>query len=349
MGMAAVTAGLPQPLGWLGGLGGIQTAMAAQAPAGDGPVPFWQRLLLGDSALLAQWAAESAGQAQGEKPEETAPEEAEEEQNLQAVTPDKIQEKTISGSGSGYVNAQGISLFNRTEKTVDLEAVAKGGSSLSFQKAEAGPQVLIMHTHGTESYARDGTEPYTETGVARTTDTSYNIIRVGDEIARIFEEMGLNVIHDRELYDYPSYNDAYDKARAGIEAHLAQYPTIQMVLDVHRDALVGEDGTVYKAVTRIDGVDTAQVMLVLGSSEGGEHPNWMQNLSLACRIQESMNTLYPTLARPMTMRSSRYNQQLSNGSLLVEVGTHGNTLQEALAGARLFARAAGQVLLGLKE
>ena len=102
-------------------------------------------------------------------------------------------------------------------------------------------------------------------------------------------------------------------------------------------------------VTRIDGVDTAQVMLVLGSSEGGEHPNWMQNLSLACRIQESMNTLYPTLARPMTMRSSRYNQQLSNGSLLVEVGTHGNTLQEALAGARLFARAAGQVLLGLKE
>ena len=121
------------------------------------------------------------------------------------------------------------------------------------------------------------------------------------------------------------------------------------MLDVHRDALVGEDGTVYKAVTRIDGVDTAQVMLVLGSSEGGEHPNWMQNLSLACRIQESMNTLYPTLVRPMTMRSSRYNQQLSNGSLLVEVGTHGNTLQEALAGARLFARAAGQVLLGLKE
>lgn len=98
---------------------------------------------------------------------------------------------------------------------MDLEAVAKGGSSLSFQKAEAGPQVLIMHTHGTESYARDGTEPYTETGVARTTDTSYNIIRVGDEIARIFEEMGLNVIHDRELYDYPSYNDAYDKARRG--------------------------------------------------------------------------------------------------------------------------------------
>ena len=291
-------------------------------------------------------AAVTAGQAQGEKPEETAPEEAEEEQNLQAVTPDKIQEKTISGSGSGYVNAQGISLFNRTEKTVDLEAVAKGGSSLSFQKAEAGPQVLIMHTHGTESYARDGTEPYTETGVARTTDTSYNIIRVGDEIARIFEEMGLNVIHDRELYDYPSYNDAYDKARAGIEAHLAQYPTIQMVLDVHRDALVGTDGTVYKPVLQIDGVKTAQVMLLVGTDDAGaSFPDWGEHLALAMQIQQQMNSLWPGLARPITLRTARFNQQLTKGSLLVEVGGHGNSLEEALAGARLFARSAAKVLL----
>ena len=166
---------------------------------------------------------------------------------------------------------------------------------------------------------------------------------------RVFTELGLTVVHDRTLYDYPKYNGAYDRSAEAVQRYLEQYPSIKIVLDVHRDALVGEDGTVYKAVTRIDGVDTAQVMLVLGSSEGGEHPNWMQNLSLACRIQESMNTLYPTLARPMTMRSSRYNQQLSNGSLLVEVGTHGNTLQEALAGARLFARAAGQVLLGLND
>lgn len=262
------------------------------------------------------------------------------------MTPDKIQEKTISGSGSGYVNAQGISLFNRTEKTVDLEAVAKGGSSLSFQKAEAGPQVLIMHTHGTESYARDGTEPYTETGVARTTDTSYNIIRVGDEIARIFEEMGLNVIHDRELYDYPSYNDAYDKARAGIEAHLAQYPTIQMVLDVHRDALVGTDGTVYKPVLQIDGVKTAQVMLLVGTDDAGaSFPDWGEHLALAMQIQQQMNSLWPGLARPITLRTARFNQQLTKGSLLVEVGGHGNSLEEALAGARLFARSAAKVLL----
>ena len=215
---------------------------------------------------------------------------------------------------------------------------------------EGNDKAVQVFTKAKLAYTPDGTDIYEPSdNNTRTLDENYNVVRVGDEMERVFTELGLTVVHDRTLYDYPKYNGAYDRSAEAVQRYLEQYPSIKIVLDVHRDALVGEDGTVYKAVTRIDGVDTAQVMLVLGSSEGGEHPNWMQNLSLACRIQESMNTLYPTLARPMTMRSSRYNQQLSNGSLLVEVGTHGNTLQEALAGARLFARAAGQVLLGLKE
>ena len=330
--MAAGTAGLPGA--WLAG-----AWSQPAAPAGD--VPFLQRLLLGDSAMLSQWAA-SAGQSQ-----DAPPAEGEAEPQLeQAVTPDKIQEKTIAGGGTGYLNGQGISLFNRTEKTVDLDAVAQAGTSLTFQPASAGPQVLIMHTHGTESYARDGTEPYTETGVARTTDTGYNMIRVGDEIARIFTEMGLNVLHDTSLYDYPSYNDAYTNARAGIEAYLQQYPTIQMVLDVHRDALVDSDGTIYKPVLQIDGVKTAQVMLLVGTDDAGAtFPDWTEHLALAMEIQQQMNSLWPGLARPITLRTARFNQQLTKGSLLVEVGGHGNSLEEALAGARLFARSAAKVLL----
>lgn len=338
--MAAGTASLPQPLGLLTGSWG--EPMTLSAGEGDGPVPFFYRLLLGESAMLAQWAAAASGEGETETP----PAEAEAEPELEAVTPDKIQEKTISGGGTGYLNAQGISLFNRTEKTVDLNAVAQGGSSLAFQPTEAGPQVLIMHTHATESFARDGTEPYTETGVARTTDTSYNIVKVGDEIARIFEEMGLNVLHDRTLYDYPSYNDAYSNSRAGVENYLAQYPTIQMVLDIHRDALVGSDGTIYKPVLQIDGVKTAQVMLVVGSDDAGAYfPDWTEHLALAMELQQQMNSLWPGLARPITLRTARFNQQLTKGSLLVEVGSHGNSLEEALAGARLFARAAGKVLL----
>ena len=178
--MAAVNAGVP--LDWLGNLAAIPTASAAQeTPSPDEPVPLLQRLLLGDSALLAQWASGA-----GDTAPQAHPEEGEAEAELQQVSPDQIQEKTISGGGTGYVNAQGISLFNRTSKTVDLEAVAQSGSSLTFQPAEAGPQVLIVHTHATEAYAQDSQNPYAETGVARTTDTNYNIIRVGDEIARIF-------------------------------------------------------------------------------------------------------------------------------------------------------------------
>ena len=334
--MAVGTAGLPAPMAWLAG------AWSSPAAGETGDVPFLQRLLLGDSAMLSQWAA-SAGQAQDAG---SSPAEAEAEPELEAVTPDKIQEKTISGGGTGYLNAQGISLFNSTSKTVDLNAVAQAGTSLAFQPAAAGPQVLIMHTHGTESYARDGTEPYTETGVARTTDTGYNMIRVGDEITRIFTEMGLNVIHDTTLYDYPSYNDAYTNARAGIEACLQQYPTIQMVLDVHRDALVDSDGTIYKPVLQIDGVKTAQVMLLVGTDDAGAtFPDWTEHLALAMGIQQQMNSLWPGLARPITLRTARYNQQLPKGSLLVEVGGHGNSLDEALAGARLFARSAAKVLL----
>lgn len=176
------------------------------------------------------------------------------------------------------------------------------------------------------------------------------MLRVGDEMARVFTEMGLNVLHDRELYDYPQYSGSYTRSGPAVEEYLKQYPTLQIVLDVHRDALVGSDGTVYKAVTAIDGIKTAQVMLVVGSDAGGgDHPNWRDNLALAARLQKGLDTLYPTLARPMTLRQSVYNQNLLPGSLLVEVGSHGNSLQEALAAARDFARSAGAVFLGLVE
>ena len=325
-------------------------------PAEDGPLSAldgWGRLAVGQSPLLL---ANGGG---GEAPEE------EETLDLPAGQPardldditalpettaapsDIVAQTLIPTSPEGYDVAGGLYLYNRTSLNVDLAAAAS--ASVPITLPEEGPQILIIHTHGSEAYTPDGTDVYTPSdNNTRTLDTNYNMVRVGTEMEKVFTEMGLGVVHDTTLYDYPQYNGAYDRSAQAVKAYLEQYPTIRIVLDVHRDALIGEDGTVYKAVTTVDGTSTAQVMLVLGSSEGGEHPNWMQNLTLACKIQNGLNTLYPTLARPMTLRSSRYNQQLCSGSLLVEVGTHGNTLQEALAGARLFARAAGQVLLGLE-
>lgn len=332
----------------------VTSALAAQLHMGPpvtmaGELSGVERLLLGESTLLRNWDG-GATASSDEEAENSLPTPAEPQDHEAAEHSGQVVERFFQPLDTeAYSQLEGIYVLNRTDKQLDMAALAGTPLNISLKSGDE-PQILIMHTHGSEAYAPDGADQYEETDTARTPDPNYNMIRVGDEIERIFTEMGLSVIHDRELYDYPSYNGSYDRSKAAVEQYLAQYPSIQIVLDVHRDALVGEDGTVYKAVTEVDGQKTAQVLLVLGSDDGGlSHPNWDKNLSLAMRIQHRMNTLWPGLARPMNLRSSRFNQQLTQGSFLVEVGSHGNTLQEALAGARLFARSAGQVFLELTE
>ena len=339
----------------------VATALAAELGGTGsntgllGKLDGWDRLAVGQSRLLASSQDVAAGylgrtgegdlQLPAGQPAQDH-DDLGEEPEVTAAPSDIIARTLIPTSPQGYDVAGGLYLYNRTGESVDLAAAAEAAVDIALP-AE-GPQILIVHTHATEAYTPDGTDVYTASDQSRTLEEEDNMLRVGDEMERVFTEMGLSVVHDRTLHDYPQYNGAYTRSKTTVEQYLEQYPSIKIVLDVHRDALVGEDGTVYKAVTRIDGVDTAQVMLVIGHGQDGSDPHWMENLTLACKLQSSMNTLYPTLARPMAFRSSSYNQELSTGSLLVEVGTHGNTLQEALAGARLFARSAGQVLLGLK-
>jgi stage II sporulation protein P len=130
---------------------------------------------------------------------------------------------------------------------------------------------------------------------------------------------------------------------------LAQYPSIRFILDVHRDALISQDGAAYKLVAQEGEQKVAQVMFVVGSSDGStDHPNWRENLGLAIHLQSSLTQRYDELARPITLRSSRFNQHLSTGSLLVEVGGHGNTLEEAVEGGKLFARTVGAALKDMK-
>ena len=338
----------------------VATALAAELGGTGstgllGTLDGWDRLAVGQSRLMSgsqDAVADYLGKTAQEDLQLPAGQPAQdhddlgEEPEVTAAPSDIIARTLIPTSPQGYDVAGGLYLYNRTGESVDLAAAAEAAVNITLPSE--GPQILIVHTHATEAYTPDGTDVYTASDQSRTLEEEDNMLRVGDEMERVFTEMGLSVVHDRTLHDYPQYNGAYTRSKTTVEQYLEQYPSIKIVLDVHRDALVGEDGTVYKAVTRIDGVDTAQVMLVIGHGQNGSNPHWMENLTLACKLQSSMNTLYPTLARPMAFRASSYNQELSTGSLLVEVGTHGNTLQEALAGARLFARSAGQVLLGLK-
>lgn len=271
-----------------------------------------------------------------------------EEEPQTTSAPETIVERTlIPTENGGYTTGGGLYLYNRTDLTVDLAGIASADLPLTLSPNGDEPQILILHTHTTEAYTPDGTDLYTPSDEnTRTLDEICNMLRVGDEMASVFAEMGISVLHDRGIYDYPRYNGAYTRSGESVADYLKQYPSLKLILDVHRDALESADGTIYKAVTTVDGTKTAQVMLVIGTNESGaDHPDWTENLTLAAHLQKSLDTLYPTLARPMALRSSSYNQELSAGFLLVEVGSHGNTLQEALAGARCFARAVGAALL----
>lgn len=271
-----------------------------------------------------------------------------EEEPQTTSAPETIVERTlIPTENGGYTTGGGLYLYNRTDLTVDLAGIASADLPLTLSPNGDEPQILILHTHTTEAYTPDGTDLYTPSDEnTRTLDETCNMLRVGDEMASVFAEMGISVLHDRGIYDYPRYNGAYTRSGESVADYLKQYPSLKLILDVHRDALESADGTIYKAVTTVDGTKTAQVMLVIGTNESGaDHPDWTENLTLAAHLQKSLDTLYPTLARPMALRSSSYNQELSAGFLLVEVGSHGNTLQEALAGARCFARAVGAALL----
>ena len=297
----------------------------------------------------AQTAAAPAGEFDAAEEQESgdpAPAEDPPAEELPAAPESNVVAQTMT-AGAKTITAADIALNNSTDHTqVDLAALL--AAPLTQTRSEQGPQILIMHTHGSEAYTMEGDDVYPETDTARTTDANFNMIRIGEEMKAEFESMGLSVVHDTTLYDYPTYTGSYGRSLEGIRAMLEQYPSISIVLDVHRDALIAQDGTVYKAVTELDGQQAAQVMLVMGSEDGGlTHPGWQQNLALALRVQQGMLAICPTLPRPINLRSQRFNQHMTAGSMLVEVGTSGNTLQEAILGARAFARAAGEVFLAL--
>lgn len=212
----------------------------------------------------------------------------------------------------------------------DLEELME--KPLDWDLTGGEPAVLILHTHTTESYTRTG-EAYVETAQYRTLDEEYNMLSIGDTVAEILEEAGIGVVHDRQVHDYPSYNGSYVHARTAMEEILERYPSIRLVLDLHRDAME-RDGKQLRPVVDMQGEKAARLMLVVGTNVSRQsHENWEDNLSLALKLHTQLERLCPGIMRPLNLRSQRFNQDLSPGALLVEVGTAGNTHAEALAAA----------------
>lgn len=210
------------------------------------------------------------------------------------------------------------------------------------------PTVLIVHTHTSEAYTQTAGWTYTETDPLRTTEDAHSVVRVGQELKTALESRGIGVIHDTTYNDYPDYNGAYGRTLEKTRQWLENYPSVQVVLDVHRDAMEDAYGApVREAETLSDGTAAARLMLVVGTDEGGlSHPNWQSNLSLALKIQAAANRREPGLCKDIDLRTERFNQHASSGALLVEVGSTGNSLPEALAAARVLAGSLADVLVG---
>lgn len=237
-------------------------ADGADEPADTAPAALPTPLPAADSTAPEDDAEAPAAS----EPEDNAPEQSEEaaaglEDGGTAVA------RTI-GANSETISGGGVSINNST-KAISVDPAALAGSTLTqtIAPASEGPQILIMHTHATEAYTMAGDDRYEETDSCRTSDANYNMLRIGEEMKAEFEAQGFSVLHDTTLYDYPSYTGSYTRSLAGIKQILTDHPSISVVLDVHRDALIAEDGTVYKAVTEVNGQPTAQVMLVVGTND----------------------------------------------------------------------------------
>lgn len=222
----------------------------------------------------------------------------------------------------------------------DLGALLTAPMELTLQDGQ--PRVLILHSHTTESFEQTA-DRYEESSAYRTLDPGHNMLALGELVAEILESAGIGVIHDTTLHDYPSYNGAYSHAAASTKAYLEQYPTIELILDLHRDAADTPTGQMSTSCT-VGGEKAAQLMFVLGTDKRLNHPDWEQNLSLALKLQVLLERENPGICRSLTLSKNRYNQHLGAYALLVEIGAAGNTLEEAKIAARELAEAIAQLV-----
>ncbi len=241
----------------------------------------------------------------------------------------KVTEVFFRTSGATYTSDK-LAVKNATEtKTPDYEKLLAEGPVLDIRD-KSEPVVLIYHTHTTESYLLSDNGVFYSEYKTRSTDPSVNMVRVGDEICRVLEENGIGFIHDENIYD-ESYEGAYSRSRVTIEEYLKKYPSLQIAIDVHRDAIYYSDTQRAKPTAEIDGKKAAQLMIISGAEEGyiSDYKNWENNLRFSLCFHKKAETLFPGIMKPLYFCQRKYNMDLLPCSFLLEVGTDANTLGEA--------------------
>lgn len=242
-------------------------------------------------------------------------------------------------TASGNISSGSVYINNNTDAAVDIDSELS--AKLSFDVTKDGTaQILIYHTHTTESFMTDEQSYYNSSDEPRSTDTDKNIVAVGDKIAEQLKNAGYTVIHDTTIHDHPGFTGSYGRSAETVSRILSENPNIKIAIDVHRDSISSGDSAKVAPVVTVNGREAAQVMLVMGSETGKVtgYPNWRENLRLALHLQKTFADNYPDLARSILLRSAKYNQDLTTGSILIEMGSDANTLDQALYSGELVGR-----------
>ncbi len=237
-------------------------------------------------------------------------------------------------AGAFSCKAETVEVSGTTGLSFDVDEMLR--NPLEIRKTD-GPQVLIVHTHGSEAYTSDENYRYVSEEAYRSTDTRFNVVCVGDRLTEVLEANGIQTIHCRTMFDSPAYNGSYGRSLAEIEKQLDAHPSIQVVIDLHRDDISLENGGKMSLDWALDGQEYARMMFVIGSGASGlKHDNWEQNLNWAVNLQAKLDAAYPGLMRAVNLRKQRFNQHLRPGSMIIECGASGNTLTQALRSIELF-------------
>ena len=257
-------------------------------------------------------------------------------------------EETLLSPYNAPIKFDKVYLKNSTGINLDFKAELAKKINIDIKKS-IEPEVLIFSTHTTESYMLEERDYYTEKDATGTTDSNKNVVKIGAILKQKLEQNGISVIQNSTIHDHPKFSGCYDRSAETVKSYLKKYPSIKIVIDVHRDSVNYDDATKVKPTVTVNGKKAAQVMLVAGCEAGAVEgfPNWKENLRLSMKLHQTIEEMYPSLARPITFTARKYNLHLTTGSLLIEMGTEANTLNEAEYSAELLANALNKLLNSL--
>lgn len=237
-----------------------------------------------------------------------------------------VTEVRYSAGGIEYDN---FYVKNATDTNISISQEIK--AKLGFKLEDTTePQVLIVHTHTSESYMEEDLGYYYDSFYPRSEDPTKTVCAVGDAITASLKNAGINTIHITTVHD-TTYTGSYKRCAESINKCLEQYPSIKVVLDIHRDSIEADDGEKIKPTFIYNGKKAAQIMIMAGYDKDGSlnFPDWRYNLRFALRLQQCAEDMYPGMTRPLYFGNFAYNMYINTGSLLIEVGTDANTIEEA--------------------